>query len=100
MWPRRRRLPSCYNHDDELSLLLLLLLQVMLNVAKEAPAAFLPHLEALAARVQQLWDAGQLREGEKVRVVVGSPCWVSRTCSGCAAAVGCGAAARGREGAG
>uniref|UniRef100_A0A383WPV4 Uncharacterized protein n=1 Tax=Tetradesmus obliquus TaxID=3088 RepID=A0A383WPV4_TETOB len=40
--------------------------KVMLNVAKEAPAAFLPHLEALAARVQQLWDAGQLREGEKV----------------------------------
>jgi hypothetical protein len=42
-------------------------LQVMLNVAKEAPSAFLPHLEALVGRIQQLWDAGQLREGEKVR---------------------------------
>ncbi|KAF6261995.1 armadillo-type protein [Scenedesmus sp. NREL 46B-D3] len=40
--------------------------KVMLNVAKEAPSAFLPHLEALVGRIQQLWDAGQLREGEKV----------------------------------
>lgn len=38
----------------------------MLNVAKEAPTAFLPHLEALVSKIQQLWDAGQLREGEKV----------------------------------
>lgn len=30
--------------------------QVLLNCAKEAPAAFLPHLEPLVARVQQLWD--------------------------------------------
>jgi hypothetical protein len=44
----------------------LCILQVMLNVAKEAPSAFLPHLEALVGRIQQLWDAGQLREGEKV----------------------------------
>jgi hypothetical protein len=41
-------------------------LQVMLNVAQEAPSAFLLHLEALVGRIQQLWDAGQLREGEKV----------------------------------
>jgi hypothetical protein len=48
-----------------------LLPQVMLNVAKEAPSAFLPHLEALVGRIQQLWDAGQLREGEKVRPAAG-----------------------------
>jgi hypothetical protein len=29
---------------------------VLLNSAKEAPAAFLPHLQPLVARVQQLWD--------------------------------------------
>jgi hypothetical protein len=29
---------------------------VLLNCAKEAPAAFLPHLQPLVARVQQLWD--------------------------------------------
>lgn len=38
----------------------------MLNIAKEAPSALLPHLEGLVGRIQQLWDAGQLREGEKV----------------------------------
>jgi hypothetical protein len=42
----------------------------MLNVAKEAPSAFLPHLEALVGRIQQLWDAGQLREGEKVSSIL------------------------------
>ena len=30
--------------------------KVLLNAAKEAPAAFLPHLEPLVGRVQQLWD--------------------------------------------
>jgi hypothetical protein len=30
--------------------------KVLLNSAKEAPAAFLPHIQPLVARVQQLWD--------------------------------------------
>jgi len=33
-----------------------LTMQVLLNSAKEAPAAFLPHLQPLVAKVQQLWD--------------------------------------------
>lgn len=46
--------------------------QVLLNVAKEAPGCFLPHLQSLVQQVEQLWAAGQLREGEKVR-----PCDIS-----------------------
>jgi hypothetical protein len=38
----------------------------MLNVAKDSPASFLPHLQGLAGMIQQLWESGQLREGEKV----------------------------------
>lgn len=40
--------------------------QVLLNVAKEAPGCFLQHLQSLVQQVEQLWAAGQLREGEKV----------------------------------
>ncbi|KIY94428.1 hypothetical protein MNEG_13533 [Monoraphidium neglectum] len=45
--------------------------KVLLNCAKEAPAAFLPHLQPLVARVQQLWDQGVLRQGEKVSLYEG-----------------------------
>jgi hypothetical protein len=43
-----------------------LVYQVLLNVAKEAPGCFLQHLQSLVQQVEQLWAAGQLREGEKV----------------------------------
>ena len=33
--------------------------------AKAAPAALVPHLQALASQTQQLWDAGLLRPGER-----------------------------------
>jgi exportin-5 len=42
------------------------LAKVPLNAAKAAPQALVPHLPAVAARAQQLWDAGRLREGEKL----------------------------------
>lgn len=51
---------------------LLLCMQVLLNVAKEAPGCFLPHLQSLVQQVEQLWAAGQLREGEKVSVELNS----------------------------
>lgn len=37
----------------------------MLGWTKETPASFLPHLEGLANRVKELWDAGSIRAGEK-----------------------------------
>ncbi len=33
--------------------------------AKAAPAALVPHLQAIASQTQQLWDAGLLRPGER-----------------------------------
>lgn len=36
---------------------------VPLTWTKAYPEAFLPHLEALATRVRELWDAGQIRAG-------------------------------------
>ena len=33
--------------------------------AKAAPAALVPHLQAIASQTQQLWDAGMLRPGER-----------------------------------
>lgn len=39
--------------------------QVLLGVAKEAPTAFLEHLQALVNSINSLWDQGLLREGEK-----------------------------------
>lgn len=47
-------------------LVVVFLQQVLLNVAKEAPGCFLQHLQSLVQQVEQLWAAGQLREGEKV----------------------------------
>jgi exportin-5 len=38
---------------------------VLLAYARACPAAFLPHLEALAGRATELWDAGLLRPGER-----------------------------------
>jgi exportin-5 len=42
------------------------LAKVPLNAAKAAPQALVPHLPAVAQRAQALWDAGRLREGEKL----------------------------------
>ena len=42
------------------------LAKVPLNAAKAAPSALVPHLPAVAARAQALWDAGRLREGERL----------------------------------
>ena len=33
--------------------------------AKAAPAALVPHLQAMASQTQQLWEAGLLRPGER-----------------------------------
>jgi hypothetical protein len=49
---------------------------VLLNVAKDAPSCLLPHLKALSASIEQLWAAGQLREGEKVWL------WLQCACAG------------------
>ncbi|MEW5319093.1 MAG: hypothetical protein WDW38_010263 [Sanguina aurantia] len=38
----------------------------VVTLAKAAPAAFAPHLQSLVADIQRLYDAGALREGEKV----------------------------------
>ncbi|PRW59064.1 HASTY 1-like isoform X1 isoform B [Chlorella sorokiniana] len=38
---------------------------VLLQWTKACPEAFLPHLEALATQVRELWDAGRIRAGEK-----------------------------------
>lgn len=38
------------------------------NLAKSAPAAFVPHLGTLVAEVQSLWAQGLLREGERVLI--------------------------------
>lgn len=48
-----------------------LLLQVLLNVVKEAPGACVPHLQPLVGRIHSLWEQGQLREGEKVAMYEG-----------------------------
>ena len=45
--------------------------KVLLHVAREAPGALLPHLQPLAARAQELWDQGRLREGERVSLYEG-----------------------------
>jgi exportin-5 len=42
------------------------LAKVPLNAAKAAPQALVPHLPAVAQRAQALWDAGRLREGERL----------------------------------
>lgn len=36
---------------------------VLLQWTKACPEAFLPHLEALATQVRELWDAGRIRAG-------------------------------------
>lgn len=38
---------------------------VLLNWTKASPQAFLPHLEALASQVRQLWEQGLIRAGEQ-----------------------------------
>ncbi len=43
--------------------LALLLAVVLLQWTKACPEAFLPHLEALATQVRELWDAGRIRAG-------------------------------------
>lgn len=41
-------------------------LKLLCIAAQAAPAAFAPHLQSLVADIQRLYDAGALREGEKV----------------------------------
>ena len=38
---------------------------VLLEYSKAAPQAFLPHLQGIAGRLNELWEAQQLRPGEK-----------------------------------
>jgi hypothetical protein len=38
---------------------------VLSTYTRHAPEAFLPHLEALAARTTELWDGGMIRAGER-----------------------------------
>ena len=42
---------------------------------KASPEAFLPHLEALASRVRELWDQGLIRAGEQHSVLVHAGLW-------------------------
>jgi hypothetical protein len=71
---QQRRLPdaSCPTFSHCCCCCRLLCMQVLLNVAKEAPGCFLPHLQSLVQQVEQLWAAGQLREGEKVSMIPAS----------------------------
>jgi exportin-5 len=45
--------------------------QVLVDASKEAATAVMPHLESLATRIQQMWEQGLLRQGEKVALYEG-----------------------------
>jgi exportin-5 len=42
---------------------------VLLEYSKIVPQAFLPHLQGIVGRLNELWEAGQLRPGEKNAVI-------------------------------
>lgn len=58
-------------HTTELCTWCVLCWQVLVDASKEAPTAVMPHLESLATRIQQMWEQGLLRQGEKVALYEG-----------------------------
>lgn len=45
--------------------------KILVALAKVSPQAFAPHLQALAAQTEELWDQGRIREGERVQICEG-----------------------------